>query len=130
MKRIYNYIKNLIVTKYKFARRITFILFLISIISVFYHHLLLTPVMLFGGSFMSLVRMRNYSIGYLKFFTTDRSWWRGIKYRDWKNMSDEMKDEIYKKYCLKSATIHFIVAVAGLFLWIHVELLVFLSSLI
>ena len=76
---------------------------------------------------MSLARMINYRIGYIEFFTTNRSW-KGFKFRDRKNMTEEMKDEIYKKYCLKSATIHFIVAVAGLILWTLVELLVLLLS--
>ena len=67
MKRIYNYIKNLIVTRYKLMRFITFLLFLTSIISVFCHHIPLTAGLYFGASIVSSIRLWTYNTGKIPF---------------------------------------------------------------
>ncbi len=128
MKRIYNYIKNLIVTRYKLMRFTTFLLFLTSIISVFYHHINVTAGAFFAGSLISLIYMWTYKNGPIIILGSDDIW-SFIIIKNRKKMSRDEMEEIYEKKALKVATVSYIIAVAGLFLWIHVELLVFLSSL-
>lgn len=128
MKRIYNYVKNLIITRYKFMLCLTFLLFLVSAISLLYHHVPLTAGAFFGGSLVTLVRLITYKTGKIPFakdHTLD-----GAVRRSRRKNSDATRDEVYEQTSLKLASIHFIVAVVGLILWTLVELLVLLFSLV
>ena len=120
MKRIYNYIKNLIVTRYKLMRFITTLLFLTSCISMFYH----PSVVSFGSSLACLMRLWTYSAGRIPFMK-DHTLDTAVRRSRRKN-SDATPDEVCKQTSLKLATIYFMIAVAGFILWIHVELIYFL----
>ncbi len=127
MKRIYNYVKNLIVTRYKLMRFITFLLFLFSAISVLYHHVSLTAGAFFGGSLVTLGRLITYKTGKIP-FARDHTL-NGALRRSRRKNSDLTPDEVYEQTSLKLAAIHFIVAVVGFILWTLVELLVLFFSL-
>ena len=128
MKRIYNHVKNLIVTRYKLMSFITFLLFLSSIISVLCHHIPLTAGLYFGGSLVSSMRLWTYDAGKIPFMR-DSTFDAAVRRNKRKNINVK-PEELYKQISLKMATIHFIVAVAGLILWTLVELLVLLFSLV
>ncbi|MBE6536350.1 MAG: hypothetical protein E7673_00200 [Ruminococcaceae bacterium] len=125
MKKIYSYVKNMIVARYKLMFAITMILFFVSIISLFFHHV--TPVagLYFAGSFISLTRLITYKTGKIPIFAIDKTW-NVIEWRKRKELTYETKEELYEKMSLKSASIHFIIAVFGLCMWIVCEILAFL----
>ena len=127
MKRIYNYIKNLIVTRYKLMCFITFLLFLSSIISVLCHHIPLTAGLHFGGSLVSSVRLWTYDAGKIPFIR-DSTFDAAVRRNKRKNIN-VTPEELYKQISLRMASIHFIVAVLGFVLWIIVELLALFLSL-
>ena len=129
MKRIYNYIKNLIVTRYKLMRFIATLICLASIISFFVLPTPLISVAFVGGSLASLLRLWTYKTGYIPFIMSD-TMWEKIRIRNRKTMSREEMQELYEEKSLKRAAIYFMIATMGFILWILVALLTLLDSLI
>ena len=120
MRKIYSHIEKMIVTRYRLMFFVATVLFIVSIISCFYHHLPVTACAYFGASLVSLIRLITYKTGKIPFFAIDKTW-NGIEWRKRKELTDEAKKELYEKMSLKSAAIHFEVAIFGLCIWIVCE---------
>ena len=125
MKKIYLHIKKMIVTRYKFMFFIATFLFIVSVISILYHHLPLVASAFFAASLAGLIRLITYKTGKIPFFAIDKTW-NGIEWRKRKELTDEDKAELYEKMSLKLAAIHLEVAIVALCAWIICEFLAFL----
>ena len=120
MKKLYSKFNDFISVHYKIAFFISCILLAVGSIAIVYSEIKISAVVLFGCSLVASMRVVFYRTGKIPIFMSDTLW--SVLSRKY---SGEELDEKYKEKCLRSATIHFMLSILGLLIFIICEVFVY-----
>ena len=125
MNKIYQTLKNFLKRFYTRSYLLLFITIISTGIGLIYSKYVYIVVIPFSFSVAALIRLTTYKTGKISFFMRDKTW----NVYEFKYSKDEIEEK-FKEMSIKRATIYFALDVTFFIIWVLVEVIAALISLV
>ena len=125
MNKIYQTLKNFLKRLYTLSYLLLFITIISTGIGLIYSKYVYIVVIPFSFSVAALIRLTTYKTGKISFFMRDKTW----NVYEFKYSKDEIEEK-FKEMSIKRATIYFALDVTFFIIWVLVEVIAALISLV